>query len=103
MNWMAVAAKDLSKKYKSLNKEQPYDRKLLRKSFEDSGAAIEELIDRSWEEDGTMKGFKKGLIPFIAYLIAHDAHHRGHAMLTLKQCGLKLPDVLKWGLWEWYK
>jgi uncharacterized damage-inducible protein DinB len=34
-------------------------------------------------------------------LIAHEGHHRGHAMLTLKQCGIKLPDVLKWGLWEW--
>ena len=103
LRWMEVAAKDIYKKYKQLEKEVPYDKKLLRKSFEESGKAIEEFIERNWNEGGKVKGFKKGLIPMIGYFIAHDAHHRGHAMLTLKQCGIKPPDVLKWGLWEWHQ
>ena len=103
MGWIEVAAKDIFKKYKQLDKEAPYDKKLLRKSFEQSGRAVEELIDRIWNDGGKVRGFKKGLIPMISYLIAHEAHHRGHAMLTLKQSGIKLPDVLKWGLWEWDK
>jgi uncharacterized damage-inducible protein DinB len=101
LTWMEVAAKDIFKKYEQLDKEATYDKKLLRKSFEESGKAIEEFIERSWDEGGKVKGFKKGLIPMIGYFIAHEAHHRGHAMLTLKQCGVKLPEVLKWGLWEW--
>lgn len=103
VGWLEAAAKDIFKKCKVLDRDAPYSKKLLRKSFEESGKAIEELIDRAWEEGGKVKGFKKGLIPLIAYFIAHDGHHRGHAMLTLKQSGVKLPDHLKWGLWEWDK
>ena len=101
MSWLEIIAKDIFNKYEPLDKKLPYNKKLLRKSFEDSGKAIEEFIDRSWDHGGKVRSFKKGLIPFTAYLIAHEGHHRGHAMLTLKQCGIKLPDVLKWGLWEW--
>ena len=103
MRWIEIAAKGIFKNYKQLDKEAPYDKKLLRRSFEESGKVVKELIDRSWNDGGKVKGFKKGLIPMISYLIAHEAHHRGHAILTLKQSGIKLPDTLKWGLWEWDK
>jgi uncharacterized damage-inducible protein DinB len=103
VGWLENSAKDIAKKYKQLDKEGAYDKKALRRSFEESGIGIEELIDRSWDEGGKVKGFKKGLIPFIAYLLAHEGHHRGHAILTLKQCAVKLNDKLKWGLWEWDK
>ena len=76
MGWIEVAAKDIFKKYKQLDKEAPYDKKHLRKSFEQSGRSVEELIDRSWNDGGKVRGFKKGLIPMISYLIAHEAHHR---------------------------
>jgi uncharacterized damage-inducible protein DinB len=104
LGWLEVSAKDIFDKYTKLDKkEAAFDRKVLRNAFEESGKAIEELIDKSWENDGKVKGFKKGLIPMIAYFIAHEGHHRGHAMLSLKQTGVKLPDTLKWGLWEWDK
>jgi uncharacterized damage-inducible protein DinB len=103
IGWIEAAAKDIFTKYELLDKEAPYDKKRLRKSFEESSKAVEELIERSWNEGGKVKGFKKGLIPMIAYFLAHEGHHRGHAMLTLKQTGVKLPDTLKWGLWEWNK
>ena len=50
-----------------------------------------------------LDAYEKGLIPFIAYLIAHESHHRGNAIVTLKQSGVKVSDKLKWGLWEWDK
>ncbi len=103
LGWIEVATKDIFKNYKQLDKGAPYDKKRLRKSFEESGKAIEEFIEQSWDKGGKVTGFKKGLIPMIGYFIAHEGHHRGHAMLTLKQCGIKVPDILKWGLWEWDK
>ena len=103
LGWLEVSAKEIFVKYTKLDKEAAFDRKRLRKAFEESGKAIQEFIDKSWENDGKVKSFKKGLIPMIAYFIAHEAHHRGHAMLTLKQSGVKIPDSLKWGIWEWDK
>jgi uncharacterized damage-inducible protein DinB len=103
MTWLEVCAKEVFKKYKTLDKDAPFDRKMLRRSLEESAKGIEELIEKSWDEGGKVKSFKKGIIPLVGYFISHESHHRGNILLTLKQCGEKIPDVLKWGLWEWGK
>ena len=103
MQWLDITAKEISKKYKPIGKDAHYNKETLFESFEDSGKGIEKLIDKSWEKDGKVASFKKGLIPFISYLIAHEGHHRGSILLTLKQCGVKVPDELKWGIWDWNK
>jgi uncharacterized damage-inducible protein DinB len=103
LKWLEVTAPDIFNKYKTLDKEAAYDRQHLRKALQSSHKAIEELIDRSWENGGQVKGFQRGIIPLISYLIAHEAHHRGSILLTLKQTGVKLPDELKWGIWDWGK
>ncbi len=103
MQWLEICAKDIFKKYKPLDKEAPFDRKVLRKSFEDSGKGIEELLARSRDDGGKVKSFKKGVIPLLGYFISHESHHRGNILLTLKQCGEKISDTVKWGLWEWGK
>ena len=37
----------------------------------------------------------------VARQLAHESHHRGSILLTLKQTGHKLTDELRWGLWDW--
>ena len=59
LSWMEIAAKDIFLKYKPLDKEMPYDKKALLKAFEESSKAVEEFIDRNWDEGGKVKGFKK--------------------------------------------
>ena len=107
MGWLEICAKDIfsarsgGKKYKVLDKKAAFDRKVLQKAFEDSAKGIEELLARSWDDGGKVKGFKKGLIPMLGYFISHESHHRGNILMTLKQSGEKIPDAVKWGLWEW--
>jgi uncharacterized damage-inducible protein DinB len=103
MRWLENCAKDIFKKYEILDKEAPFDKKALRKAFEDSWKGIEELLDRSWDDGGKVKSFKKGVIPLLGYFISHESHHRGSILLTLKQSGEKIPEAVKWGIWEWGK
>jgi len=78
-------------------------KKQLAAALDASAKGIETTIRESWAKGGNVTGFKRGLIPLISYLIAHESHHRGSIMLTLKQTGHKLSDDLKWGLWDWNK
>ncbi len=103
MQWLEICAKDIYKKFKMLDKEAAFNRKVLRKALEDSAKGIEELLARGWDDGGKVKGYKKGVIPMLGYLISHESHHRGNILLTLKQTGEKIPDSVKWGLWEWEK
>lgn len=103
MSWLEICAKDIFKKYAVIDKEATYNRKVLRTSLDHSAKGIEELLDKSWDDGGKVKGFKKGVIPLLSYFISHESHHRGNILLTLKQSGEKIPDTLKWGLWEWGK
>lgn len=103
LQWLEICAKEIFSKYKILGKEAPFDRKGLRKALEDSANGIHEFLSRGWDDGGKIKGFKKGVIPLLGYFIAHESHHHGNIILTLKQCGEKIPDAVKWGLWEWGK
>ncbi len=78
-------------------------KKQLRAALEASAKGIETTIREAAANGGKVTGFKRGLLPMIGYLIAHESHHRGSIILTLKQSGHKIPDELKWGLWDWNK
>src|SRR5689334_4134145 len=64
LGWLEHVGKEIWKKYSLLDKEKPFNRKTLRKAFEDSGKAIEELIELSSGNNFRLKGFKNGLVPF---------------------------------------
>jgi uncharacterized damage-inducible protein DinB len=103
LTWLEAVAKPIYNKSLVLPKEAVLTTGSLKQALEQSAACIRQLIDNSWENGGKLASFKTGLIPFVSYLISHESHHRGNMVLTLKQHGYKLPDALKWGLWEWNK
>ena len=103
IQWLEICAKDIAADHSVLNKDMPFDTLLLYTEMEKSAGGISKLISRGWDNSGRISGFKKGVIPFVGYLISHESHHRGNMILTLKLAGEKIPDAVKWGLWEWGK
>ena len=99
--WLKSAAPDLLAGLLKVEKDQAVDKKLLRKSLLDSGAAIESLLGQARREGGKVKGFKPHVFAFLGYLISHESHHRGQIILSLKQAGKVLDKKTLFGIWEW--
>lgn len=102
IQWLEICSRDISPG-NVLSKDMPFDKTLLVTALEGSSEGISRLLLRGWENAGIVKGFKKGVIPLLGYFISHESHHRGNMLLTLKQLGEKIPDTVKWELWEWGK
>lgn len=67
-----------------------------------SGPVVEAYLRRRILRGQRIAFFRGRPVRWLAYMIAHESHHRGQIMLALKQNGMRLPD--KVALNEvWYK
>ena len=103
LQWLEVSAKDLLKGQTSIDTDGKVAKALLKKRLAESANAIATLIERGVETGGVVKGFKRGVVTMVGYFIAHESHHRGSILLTLKQSGHKIPTAVQYGIWEWGK
>ena len=103
IGWMKVCAPDLAKTLKPFPAKTHPSRAKLAEALESSGEAVAEMLARALGDQGRLKGFKRGALPALGYLIAHDSHHRGSILLTLKLSGHKVDTATQYGIWEWGK
>ena len=99
--WLKAAAPDLLKGLEKVEKTESVKRDLLRKSLVGSGQAIADLVSKSLDAGGKVKGFKPHAPAFVGYLISHESHHRGQIVLLLKEAGQRLDNKILYGMWEW--
>jgi len=52
--------------------------------------------------DGWARPWTPGAAMF-AYMISHDAHHRGQICLLARELGYPLPQKVNYGAWNWEK
>jgi len=85
------------------SKEEPGKRELL-SALAASSKRVEEWLTRAHAGEPKFRLMKPGLVTTAAYLIAHESHHRGNMLLTLKQSGVRLGIAVTYGIWgEWGK
>jgi uncharacterized damage-inducible protein DinB len=57
---------------------------------------------KTFRRDGWAKPWPAGAA-MLAYMITHDAHHRGQACMLARQLGFPLPQNGAYGMWAWEK
>jgi len=71
-------------------------------ALERSSDAIGELLEIGRADGGHLAGFSPpDVTHFLAYHVAHEAHHRGQIVMVARQLGHRLPDTVAFGLWQW--
>ena len=98
--WVKAAAPELLAKLIKVEKEERITKKVLLDAFEKSTEAITEMLKKGFET-GKIKGFKPHPEAFLGYMIAHEAHHRGQIIISLKENGHMPDKKILYGLWEW--
>ena len=94
-------AKDLAEGLEVFATKTSPAREELIAAFEASGAAVEAFLSDVFEEKPKRRGFKRGLATTLAYFVAHESHHRGSILLTLKQSGHRLDQKISYAIWDW--
>ena len=94
-------AKDLAEGLVKFESKLSPTKAQLRKAFTASGAAIERYLEDVFDGAPKRRGFRKGIFANLAYFIAHESHHRGNIMLTIKQCGHNLDKDDQYAIWAW--
>ena len=80
----------------------------LRRALDRSSRGIIELIKLGEARGGSVppsawQNFPTDLAHFLAYFVAHEAHHRGQLVMVARQLGCRLPAETVSGLWQWKK
>jgi len=86
--------------------------KLAREALAESALRCSEMLAEalsdpqgrvsSFLRDGWARPWRPGAAMF-AYMMTHDAHHRGQACMLAHQLGFRLPGAAGYGLWGWEK
>lgn len=96
-------AKDLVLEQEKISLRKKINREILRYKLIESSESIERILGEGFENNGKLKGYRRGVITFLGYLISHESHHRGNIVLTLIESGYKLPKSVSYDIWDWNK
>ena len=74
----------------------------LRAALEASARTMAGFFEHC-EKEGKVKGWRGSPTTYLSYHVAHEAHHRGLALVALRLSGTKMPKEVTYGIWYWRK
>ena len=93
-------AEDVPKFATKGSKPKP-TRAALETALDLSAERIEALLVGVLRGTPRHRGFKRGIFTTLSYFVAHEAHHRGSILLTLKEGGENLQADSRMTIWGW--
>lgn len=98
---MEQRAKDLAEGLVKFESKYSPSKTELLEALAASAEVVSEFLVDVFDGKPERRGFRKGVFTTLAYFVAHESHHRGSIVLTLKQCG-HMPDKnVVYGIWGW--
>ena len=85
--------------------------KQVKQALAESAALCSQMLAEALAPQGRVKKFHRDSwfrpwpsgAAMFAYMITHEAHHRGQVCMLSHQLGFKLPDKAAAGIWGWEK
>ncbi len=94
-------ARDLAEGLEKFETKVTPTKPQLRKALSASSQGVEALLSGVLAGEPKRRGFKKGIFTTLGYFIAHESHHRGNILLTLKECGHNIDKAAQYAIWGW--
>jgi uncharacterized damage-inducible protein DinB len=84
-------------------------RQEVRHGMAESGTLCSVMLSEALDNSGRIESFRRdGWAPawparldMLCYMLAHEAHHRGQALMVAHQLGFPLPRRIWDGIWNW--
>jgi uncharacterized damage-inducible protein DinB len=101
INWLTYHAPGFGTGLEIFESKYSPSKDELRAALEASAAALAKFFGHALRSNEPIKGWKRGIFTALAYHIAHESHHRGSILLTLKLTGNKLDQDVQYRIWDW--
>ncbi|RMH25171.1 MAG: hypothetical protein D6693_09180, partial [Planctomycetota bacterium] len=94
-------AKDLARGVPKLDASAQPGKGAVLSALDASDPAVEAFLLGVHAGEPGRRGFKRGVFTTLSYFIAHEAHHRGRILLTLKVSRQTLDRNTQMRIWGW--